>query len=86
GPAQLVPIVERFCACSHIPVMVQPNAGLPVMRNGISHYDVTPDDFAEISTRFAGMGANILGGCCGTTPQHIALMKQSVTKRFGHAV
>ena len=86
GPAQLVPIVERFCKCSHIPVMVQPNAGLPVMRDGVSHYDVTPDDFAEISTRFAGMGANILGGCCGTTPQHIALMKQSVTKRFGHAV
>ncbi len=86
GPAQLLPIVERFCACSHIPVMVQPNAGLPVMVDGKSHYDVTPEDFAEISTRFAEMGANILGGCCGTTPRHIALMKQSVTKRLGHAV
>ena len=86
GPAQLVPIVERFCACSHVPVMVQPNAGLPVMKDGISHYDVTPDDFAEVSTSFAEMGANILGGCCGTTPEHIALMKQSVTNKFGHAV
>lgn len=86
GPGQLLPIVERFCACSHIPVMVQPNAGLPVMVDGVSHYDVTPEDFAEISTRFAEMGANILGGCCGTTPRHIALMKQSVTKRLGHAV
>ena len=86
GPAQLLPIVERFCACSHIPVMVQPNAGLPVMVDGKSHYDVTPDDFAEISTRFAEMGANILGGCCGTTPQHIELMKHAVMNRFGHVV
>ena len=86
GPKQLLPIVERMCSCSHIPVMVQPNAGLPVMRDGVSHYDVTPDEFAEISCRFAELGVNILGGCCGTTPQHIALMKQSVTNRTGHAV
>ena len=86
GPGQLVPIVERFCACSHIPVMVQPNAGLPVIVDGKSHYDVTPEEFAKISARFAEMGANILGGCCGTTPRHIALMKDSVTKRFGHAL
>ena len=86
GPAQLLPIVERFCACSHIPVMVQPNAGLPVMVDGKSHYDVTPEEFAEISTRFAEMGANILGGCCGTTPQHIELMKHAVMNRFGHVV
>ena len=86
GPGQLVPIVERFCACSHVPVMVQPNAGLPVMTGGKSHYDVEPGEFAEISTRFAEMGAVILGGCCGTTPEHIAVMKRAVTERIGHAV
>ena len=86
GPAQLLPIVERFCSCSHIPVMVQPNAGLPVMRDGVSHYDVTPEEFAEISCKFADLGVNILGGCCGTTPEHIAMMKRAVTARFGHAV
>lgn len=86
GPKQLLPIVERLCSCSHIPVMVQPNAGLPVMRDGTAHYDVTPDEFAETACRFAELGVNILGGCCGTTPQHIALMKQSVTNRAGHAV
>ena len=86
GPAQLLPIVERFCKCSHIPVMVQPNAGLPVMRDGVSHYDVTPEDFAEISVKFADFGVNILGGCCGTTPEHIALMKRSVMSKVGHAV
>ncbi|MBQ6972495.1 MAG: homocysteine S-methyltransferase family protein [Synergistaceae bacterium] len=87
GPAQLLPIVERLCSCSHIPVMVQPNAGLPVMRDGVSHYDVTPEQFAEISVKFADLGVNILGGCCGTTPEHIAVMKRAVMSRTsGHAV
>lgn len=86
GPAQLLPIVERLCKCSHIPVMVQPNAGLPVMRDGVSHYDVTPCEFAEISCKFAELGVNILGGCCGTTPEHIAVMKRAVAGKFGHAV
>ena len=86
GPKQLIPIVKRLCEVSHIPVMVQPNAGLPVMRDGVSHYDVMPEEFSEVSCRFAEMGVNILGGCCGTTPQHIALMKQAVTRSFGQAV
>ena len=86
GPAQLVPIVERLCAVSHIPVMVQPNAGLPVIRDGVTHYDVSPEEFAEISCRFAKMGVQILGGCCGTTPEHIALMKKAVQKTLTQAV
>lgn len=86
GPAQLVPIVKRICELSHIPVMVQPNAGLPVMRNDESHYDVTPDEFADISREFASMGVNILGGCCGTSPAHISKMKNAVESSFAHAV
>ena len=86
GPAQLVPIVKRLCSVSHIPVMVQPNAGLPVIRDGVTHYDVKPEDFAEISCDFAKMGVQILGGCCGTTPKHIALMKQAVQKTATHTV
>lgn len=86
GPAQLVPIVKRLCAVSHIPVMVQPNAGLPVIRDGVTHYDVTPEEFAEISCEFAKMGVQILGGCCGTTPEHIALMKKAVQKSTRYAV
>lgn len=86
GPAQLVPIVERLCAVSHIPVMVQPNAGLPVMKDGVTHYDVTPEEFAEISCEFAKMGVQILGGCCGTTPEHIAMMKKAVQKTLTHSI
>ncbi|MBQ7545140.1 MAG: homocysteine S-methyltransferase family protein [Synergistaceae bacterium] len=80
GPAQLLPIVRRVCELSHVPVMVQPNAGLPVMRDGVSHYDVTPEEFARVAKEFAALGVNILGGCCGTTPEHIKLMKQAVGK------
>ena len=86
GPAQLLPIVKRLCEVSHIPVMVQPNAGLPVVRDGVTHYDVTAEEFAAISCEFAKMGVNILGGCCGTTPKHIALMKQAVQNTQAHAV
>ena len=79
GPSQLLPLVEKICSLSHIPVMVQPNAGLPAMIDGKTHYDVTADEFAKISVEFAKMGVSILGGCCGTTPEHILKMKNAVS-------
>ena len=79
GPSQLLPLVEKICSLSHIPVMVQPNAGLPAMIDGKTHYDVTADEFAKISVEFAKMGVSILGGCCGTTPEHIFKMKNAVS-------
>ena len=78
GPRQLLPIVQKICELSHIPVIVQPNAGLPVIRDGVSHYDVTADEFASIAIQFADMGVSILGGCCGTTPEHILKMRNAV--------
>ncbi len=78
GPEQLLNIVEKFCALSHIPVIVQPNAGLPVIRDGKTFYDVTPEKFADISVEFSKMGVAILGGCCGTTPEHIFKMRNAV--------
>ena len=81
GPVQLEPIVRELCARARVPVMVQPNAGLPVMRGGVSSYDVTPDQFADVMTRFAEWGAAILGGCCGTNPDTIARTVRAVTQR-----
>ena len=86
GPSQLLPLVEKICARSHIPVMVQPNAGLPVMRDGVASYDVTADEFAEIAIKFADMGVAILGGCCGTTPEHISKMKCAVMNHSGKII
>ncbi|MBR1602602.1 MAG: homocysteine S-methyltransferase family protein, partial [Synergistaceae bacterium] len=78
GPLQLEPIVKKICGLSHIDVIVQPNAGLPVMRDGKSSYDVTPDEFAKYAAKFANIGVSYLGGCCGTTPEHIGKMINAV--------
>lgn len=79
GPKQLAPIVERIIAQAGIPVLVQPNAGLPVMENGVSRYDVTSDTFADYCLSFARSGARVLGGCCGTTPEYTAKIKALVS-------
>ncbi len=71
GPEQMLPIVKRITEVSSLPVIVNPNAGLPRSENGKTVFDVGPDEFAEIMERIAGMGVHVLGGCCGTTPEHI---------------
>ena len=78
GPKQLKPIVEKLMKIAHIPVMVQPNAGLPSMKKGQMHYDIDQEEFAQILKEFAELGVSILGGCCGTTPEYIRLMTQAV--------
>ncbi len=76
GPKQLVPIVERLLRASSIPVMVQPNAGLPLFENGEARYDVTSEEFADHIKKFVEEGAVIVGGCCGTGPGYIRLVKE----------
>lgn len=78
GPKQLKPIIEKIVQTAHIPVMVQPNAGLPVMEEGKMHYDITSNEFADYALEFAQMGILILGGCCGTSPEYIAKMVEKV--------
>ncbi len=78
GPEQLLPLVEQLCGLTSLPVMVQPNAGLPVMDRGASVYDVTSEHFAAQMARFAERGCAILGGCCGTGPDYIAKTVQAV--------
>ena len=73
---QLVPIVERILRSSSIPVMVQPNAGLPVFSGGEAGYDVTDEEFADCIKGFVEKGVSIVGGCCGTDPGYIRLVKE----------
>ncbi len=75
GPVQLMPTVERLLACSSVPVIVNPNAGLPRFENGKTVYDITFDEFAKTTAEMVKMGVRIAGGCCGTTPEHIRLLK-----------
>ena len=71
GPEQIGEMIEELAAVSSIPIMAQPNAGLPQIENGQTVYKVTPEEFAAQSEKMAKIGASVLGGCCGTTPDHI---------------
>lgn len=71
GPAQMLPIVERLRAASCLPLIVNPNAGLPRSEDGRTVYDVGPEEFAGYMAQIAALGAQGVGGCCGTGPAHI---------------
>ncbi|MBO5334471.1 MAG: homocysteine S-methyltransferase family protein, partial [Clostridia bacterium] len=71
GPKQLESVVDELLACASIPVLVKPNAGLPVSVNGNTKFDVTEDEFAAYIAEFVKKGARLVGGCCGTTPSYI---------------
>ena len=76
GPGRIKQALPGILAVTHLPVIAQPNAGLPVIRDGVTQFDLSPDDFAEQMMELLAMGAGILGGCCGTTPAHIRALTQ----------
>lgn len=81
GPAQLAPIVKKLTAHSRVPVIVQPNAGLPVVRDGVSGWDVSPGEFANWLGQFVDWGTAFVGGCCGTTPEFLSAANDMIGNR-----
>ena len=71
GPKQLLPIAEKLVKTASVPVICNPNAGLPRQENGQTVYDLSPEDFAEAMVQIAEAGVHVIGGCCGTTPESI---------------
>ena len=78
GPAEILPLVREILKVAHIPVMVQPNAGLPQVQGETTVFPVGPAEFAAYGKEMALAGVGILGGCCGTTPAHIRALKEAV--------
>ena len=74
GPEQMASLLPKLRESTGLPIVVNPNAGLPVERNGKTCFDVGPQEFAGWMGEIAREGAWIVGGCCGTTPEHIAAM------------
>lgn len=74
GPEQMLPILREVMKYTSLPVIVKPNAGLPKQKDGVTYYDVEPEDFAQTMKEIVDMGACVIGGCCGTTPEHIRAM------------
>lgn len=81
GPKELMPIVEAILDKAVKPLLVQPNAGLPRLDNGVTYYDVTPEEFASYIDRMLDLGIAGFGGCCGTTPEHICEAKKCLEGR-----
>ena len=80
GPVEMAPLVQELLAFSPVPVIVQPNAGLPVLEQGETIFPLQPAEFANLTGAFAREGVQIIGGCCGTTPDHIAALRQVVAE------
>lgn len=74
GPVQILPLIRRMVEVASVPVMVNPNAGLPRSEGGKTVYDIDSDAFADTMKAIAESGVSVLGGCCGTTPEHIGKM------------
>ncbi len=74
GPDQMLRLLKEMREYSITPIFIQPNAGLPVSVNGKTTYNVTPEEFAQKQLQILKNGASTLGGCCGTTPEHIKAM------------
>ena len=77
GPKQLLNVLREICAATHLPVIAKPNAGLPDPVDG--HYDVAPAEFAEAMAQAVQAGVSVVGGCCGTSPDHIRALHERVS-------
>ncbi|RUM90562.1 MAG: homocysteine methyltransferase [Thermovibrio sp.] len=78
GPESFVDLVRRMASVTETPIVVYANAGLPVLKDGKTIYPEPPNIFGEYAVKLVEAGANIVGGCCGTTPEHIRAIKEAV--------
>jgi 5-methyltetrahydrofolate--homocysteine methyltransferase len=81
GPEQMLAAAEAMLAATDRPIMVQPNAGMPRLVGGKTVFPETPETMAEYAERFIALGVKIVGGCCGTTPDHIRAIASRVKGR-----
>ncbi len=71
GPVQMRPLLDTLLSVSSLPVIMNPNAGLPRTENGRTVYDIDPDTFADVLADMIRAGIRVAGGCCGTSPEFI---------------
>jgi homocysteine S-methyltransferase len=81
GPLELLKVVQRLSAVTDKPIAAYANSGFPEYRDGRYIYRATPDYFAAMAKEMAAAGASLVGGCCGTTPEHIAAVARVLAGR-----
>ena len=84
GPDRMLPFVERLARVSTKPIIVKPNAGLPKVVDGRTVFTVGPEEFAGHVEKLVAAGASVVGGCCGTTPAHVACLASRVSGLPSH--
>jgi len=80
GPKEIEPIIDEILKISKVPVMVQPNAGLPNIIKGDTIFNILPEEFAVYGAKFKEKGVKVIGGCCGTTDRHIESLVKALKK------
>lgn len=78
GPDKMVEAVRAMKTYASVPLVVKPNAGLPYLEDGVTCYDMDAETFAGAMKPLIEAGASVLGGCCGTTPEHIRRLVESL--------
>jgi len=80
GPKEMVEVVKAMKPYAKVPIIAKPNAGLPKLINNQTVFDMDAYKFASYTKQLICAGANLIGGCCGTTPEYISLMKKNIIK------
>jgi len=78
GPQHYVKVAAMLREATDLPIWIKPNAGLPVLQEGRTVFPMGPDDFAAFVPALIDAGATFIGGCCGTTPEHIRSVSRAV--------
>lgn len=78
GPLEMLPLIKKMISYANIPVFAKPNNGIPELIDGKTEYTMTPEEFAKYGRMLVDAGVRAIGGCCGTTPKHIASLKKLV--------
>ena len=78
GPVNMLPMAKKLVESTPLPVFIKPNAGMPRFENGRTVYDIGIGEFCSAMEKIHSLGINILGGCCGTTPDYIRMMNERI--------
>ena len=78
GPANYVTVAEILRSATALPIWIKPNAGMPVISKGKTTFPMGPGEFAAYVRQLIEAGANFIGGCCGTTPEHVRAIRKAV--------
>jgi 5-methyltetrahydrofolate--homocysteine methyltransferase len=78
GMERYIDLVRMVRQMTNLPIMAKPNAGVPELIDGKAHYTESPDDFREMVPKLLSAGVDLIGGCCGTTPEHIQVIREAV--------